>query len=214
MLRRTGGLPDAVVACVGGGSNAIGLFHPFLADRERRAPRHRGRRPRRGSRRQCRDPRATAARACCRAATRCCCRTPTARSRRRIRSRPGSIIPASGPSTRCCRDRARALRVGAATTRRWRRVKECCEPEGILPAHRNRARARRRAALGRRASGQPHPDRAARAAVTRTCRPCTDAAAPAAGRSAVSAELPRDRISAAAARGRARAAARRHWSPS
>jgi tryptophan synthase beta chain len=27
-----GRLPDAVVACVGGGSNAIGLFHPFLAD--------------------------------------------------------------------------------------------------------------------------------------------------------------------------------------
>jgi tryptophan synthase beta chain len=28
------GLPDAAIACVGGGSNAIGLFHPFLADRE------------------------------------------------------------------------------------------------------------------------------------------------------------------------------------
>ena len=28
----TGRLPDAVVACVGGGSNAIGIFHPFLAD--------------------------------------------------------------------------------------------------------------------------------------------------------------------------------------
>ena len=28
----TGRLPDAVVACVGGGSNAIGLFHPFLED--------------------------------------------------------------------------------------------------------------------------------------------------------------------------------------
>ena len=27
-----GGLPDAVMACVGGGSNAIGLFHPFIAD--------------------------------------------------------------------------------------------------------------------------------------------------------------------------------------
>ena len=27
-------LPDAAVACVGGGSNAIGLFHPFLADRD------------------------------------------------------------------------------------------------------------------------------------------------------------------------------------
>jgi tryptophan synthase beta chain len=28
----TGALPDALVACVGGGSNAIGLFHPFLED--------------------------------------------------------------------------------------------------------------------------------------------------------------------------------------
>ena len=27
-------LPDALVACVGGGSNAIGLFHPFLDDKE------------------------------------------------------------------------------------------------------------------------------------------------------------------------------------
>lgn len=31
-LEQTGSLPDALVACVGGGSNAIGLFHPFLAD--------------------------------------------------------------------------------------------------------------------------------------------------------------------------------------
>ena len=31
-LEQTGKLPNAVVACVGGGSNAIGLFHPFLAD--------------------------------------------------------------------------------------------------------------------------------------------------------------------------------------
>jgi len=31
-LKRTGGLPDACIACVGGGSNAIGLFHPFLDD--------------------------------------------------------------------------------------------------------------------------------------------------------------------------------------
>ena len=32
MLEMTGSLPDALVACVGGGSNAIGLFHPFLED--------------------------------------------------------------------------------------------------------------------------------------------------------------------------------------
>ncbi len=31
-LEKTGRLPDALVACVGGGSNAIGLFYPFLAD--------------------------------------------------------------------------------------------------------------------------------------------------------------------------------------
>jgi tryptophan synthase beta chain len=31
-LNQTGKLPNALVACVGGGSNAIGLFHPFLAD--------------------------------------------------------------------------------------------------------------------------------------------------------------------------------------
>ena len=32
ILAREGRLPDAVVACVGGGSNAIGLFHPFMQD--------------------------------------------------------------------------------------------------------------------------------------------------------------------------------------
>jgi len=32
ILAQAGGLPDVAVACVGGGSNAIGLFHPFLAD--------------------------------------------------------------------------------------------------------------------------------------------------------------------------------------
>ena len=33
MLEITGSLPDIAVACVGGGSNAIGLFHPFVKDR-------------------------------------------------------------------------------------------------------------------------------------------------------------------------------------
>jgi len=32
MLQAEGRLPDAVVACIGGGSNAIGMFHPFLTD--------------------------------------------------------------------------------------------------------------------------------------------------------------------------------------
>ena len=34
MLERTGRLPDAVAACVGGGSNAIGQFHAFIPDED------------------------------------------------------------------------------------------------------------------------------------------------------------------------------------
>jgi tryptophan synthase beta chain len=33
MIEQAGNLPDVVFACVGGGSNAIGTFHPFIADR-------------------------------------------------------------------------------------------------------------------------------------------------------------------------------------
>ena len=32
ILEQAGRLPDVLIACVGGGSNSIGLFHPFLAD--------------------------------------------------------------------------------------------------------------------------------------------------------------------------------------
>ena len=34
ILTQAGRLPDALIACVGGGSNAIGLFHPFLDDED------------------------------------------------------------------------------------------------------------------------------------------------------------------------------------
>ena len=33
-LEQVGRLPDAVIACVGGGSNAMGIFYPFLDDQE------------------------------------------------------------------------------------------------------------------------------------------------------------------------------------
>src|ERR1044072_9972349 len=32
MLAAEGRLPDSLIACIGGGSNAMGLFHPFLDD--------------------------------------------------------------------------------------------------------------------------------------------------------------------------------------
>ena len=34
ILQHEGRLPDALIACVGGGSNAIGLFHPFIDDKD------------------------------------------------------------------------------------------------------------------------------------------------------------------------------------
>jgi tryptophan synthase beta chain len=34
MLAAEGRLPDSLIACIGGGSNALGLFHPFLDDKE------------------------------------------------------------------------------------------------------------------------------------------------------------------------------------
>jgi len=34
MLSQVGRLPEAIVACVGGGSNAIGMFHPFIGDKD------------------------------------------------------------------------------------------------------------------------------------------------------------------------------------
>jgi tryptophan synthase beta chain len=34
ILKSAGKLPDALIACIGGGSNAIGLFHPFIGDED------------------------------------------------------------------------------------------------------------------------------------------------------------------------------------
>ena len=89
-------------ACVGGGSNAIGLFHGFLADRgvALYGVEAGGRGSALGA--ALRHADATASPACCTARTRCCSTTRTARSRRRTRCRPASTTRASGRSTRSC----------------------------------------------------------------------------------------------------------------
>ena len=46
MQAAEGRLPDSLVACIGGGSNAMGLFHPFLDDPDHRDLRRRSRRSR------------------------------------------------------------------------------------------------------------------------------------------------------------------------
>ena len=80
ILELTGALPDAIVACVGGGSNAMGIFDAFIDDRGRAADRRRGRR--RSRSRAAGTPRGSpaAAPACCRARAPSCCRTRTATS--------------------------------------------------------------------------------------------------------------------------------------
>ena len=160
MLEQAGALPDVVVACVGGGSNAIGLFHPFVArPRRERCSASRRAAPAAGSARtRPRSP--TARRACCRAATRCCCRTSTARSRRRTRSRPASTTRASARSTRCSRAS------GASTYEAAGDDESLDGARGVLPGRghpardRDRARLRGREALRAGAPRQPHPDRA------------------------------------------------------
>ena len=100
----------------------------------RRLRRHR-RRARRGRGRGRRGDRRTAFPASCTAPSRSSCRTSTARCWRRTRSRPGSTIPASAPSTRISRRSGRAdVRV---RERRRRCSTRCnCLPalEGIIPA--------------------------------------------------------------------------------
>ena len=146
-------LPDVLVACVGGGSNAIGLFAAFLDDPVR-AGRRRGRRPRRrrraSTRRASWASRRAPRSASCTARARTCCRTRPATCCPRTRSRPASTTRRSGPSTRCC------TTSGASATTRVRDA-EALDAFRLLArdrGHPARARVRARGRLGRRASGR------------------------------------------------------------
>ena len=141
VLERDGRLPDAAVACVGGGSNAMGLFHAFVGDAacSSTASRRRGRAsPPAGTRR--RWPRGASA--CCTARNRTCSATTTARSCRRTRSRPGSTIPASAPSTRGSSNRAARPMRRSPTPRRWRRCSCWRAPRASCARSRRRTRSR------------------------------------------------------------------------
>ena len=134
MPEYAGRQPDAVIACVGGGSNAMGIFYPYIPLRQRAADRRRGRR-RRHRQRQARGVADRAGGpACCTATARISCRTPTARSPRRIRFRRASIIPASVPSTRGSRTPARAEYVVIDDDEALAAFHQCCRIEGIIPA--------------------------------------------------------------------------------
>ena len=130
----TGRLPDAVAACVGGGSNAIGIFHAFLDDADvrlvgfeaggdgvetgRHGATHHRRRARRAARR-----------AVLPAAGR-------GRPDRRVALdlRRASTTPASGRSTRCSRTSAAATYEPVTDAEAMDAFALLCRTEGIIPA--------------------------------------------------------------------------------
>ena len=140
ILERTGRLPERVIGCVGGGSNSIGLFIPFVDDAEvelvgveaagegiesgrHGAPLTVGGLP--GS---------------CTARSRRSCRTRTARSSRPTRSPPVSTTPAPAPSTPGCGTADARVISRSPTRRRSRRSRSRRGSRGS--SRRSRARTR------------------------------------------------------------------------
>jgi tryptophan synthase beta chain len=138
--RAEGRLPDTLVACVGGGSNAMGLFYPFLDDPGVRmvGVEAAGLGIATGTR-----PRSMAARpACCTATAPTCCRPMTARSSMRIRSRPGSTIPASDRNMPGCSIASGSNTCRSAMTRRSMRF--ICSRGSKASSRRSNPRTRSR----------------------------------------------------------------------
>ena len=134
--QRAGRLPDVLVACVGGGSNAIGLFHAFLDDASVRAGRRRGGRA--TASRPGGTPRGSPSGALGVLHGTRTLRAPgraTARSARRTRSRAGLDYPGVGPEHALApRPRAACATPAPPTTRRSPRSSSSRATEGIMPA--------------------------------------------------------------------------------
>ena len=133
MLARIDRLPDLLVAAIGGGSNAIGLFHPFLDDRGREDARRRSGRPR---------PRQKTRREPCRRLPRRAPRQQDLSAAGRGRpdrrgafdQRRGSIIPASAPNTPGSRKPAESSYTSASPTpKRSTRSNSCAAPKASSP---------------------------------------------------------------------------------
>ncbi len=140
ILEKEGRLPTAVIACVGGGSNAIGAFYEFIPDKQGATDRRRGWRPRNRAGRACGAVLRAESRACCKAPTPMCCRMRTGRLRRRIRCRPAWIMPRSVRSTRRCTIRGARSMFRRTMQPPWTRWSSWRAPRGFC--RRSRARTR------------------------------------------------------------------------
>ena len=170
ILEKTGRLPDRVIACVGGGSNAIGIFVPVRRRRGRRARRRRGR----GRGDRDRPPRRAADR-----------RRPRRRAARRLlgdhagRGRPDPrgaldlgrprLSRAPAPSTPgCATPAARATSAITDAEALARLPARSPRLEGIIPALESAHARRLGPRTGARDAGETSTSSACRAAATRT----------------------------------------------
>ena len=126
VLEAEGRLPEVAVACVGGGSNAIGMFSR-VRRRRRRAPDRR-----RGARR--REPRDRPDGSAPRLALVRPRRRGRPGARRRSRSRPGSTTPASAPSTPRCATPAAPSTSPLTDEEALAAFRRLARTEGIVPA--------------------------------------------------------------------------------
>jgi len=117
IVEREGRLPDYLVACVGGGSNAIGLFRAFLEDDVRMVGVEAAGRGLATGQHAASLTAGTEECSMARAAR--SCRHPRVRFGRLTRSRPGWTIPAWGPSMRFCRRRVGRSMWLPRTRRQW-----------------------------------------------------------------------------------------------
>ena len=135
MLEREGRLPDYAVACVGGGSNAIGLFHDFIDDAVGAADRRRGGGPR--HRHAASTPRRlSGGRPGVLHGSYSYLLQDDGRpgDRERTASPPASTTPASGRSTPTSRPASAPATSRLPTTRRSAAFQRLCLTEGIIPA--------------------------------------------------------------------------------
>ena len=158
ILEQLGRLPDAVVACVGGGSNAIGLFADFLDDDVRLIGVEAAGKGLDGD-----EHGATLLRGTARHPPRrrdlCAAGRATGRSPTPGRSRPGSIIPRSGPSTRISRTAAAPNMSAPPTPRRSPRSGRWPKSEGIICAFESAHALAHALKLAEERAGQRHPRR-------------------------------------------------------
>ena len=135
ILEKENRLPNAIIACVGGGSNAIGAFYEFIPDKERPPHRRRSRRPRLRPRRtrrpllQAGSPRRSPGHLLLRPAGRRTARSPCTHS-----VSAGLDYASIGPEHAALHDSGRAEYTSATDAEALDATLRLARTEGIIPA--------------------------------------------------------------------------------